>query len=55
MLRRRIVTGDEVDAYTWRRFYCWTQKAGAVKAVKRRTHKRERKEGRAEALRQLES
>lgn len=50
MSRRRIVTSGEQDVYTgWRRLYCWTQRAGAVKSVKRQTHKRERREGRAEA------
>lgn len=37
--------GDEQDCYTgWRKVIKWTQRAGAVKAVKRRTHKRERQE-----------
>jgi hypothetical protein len=44
--RRRITNGDEQDVYTgWRKVYVWTKRAGAVKAVKRRTHKRERQEG----------
>ena len=51
---RRIVTWDEQDAYTsWRRLYCYLQRAGAVKAIKRRTHRRERREGRAEIADQL--
>lgn len=49
MLKRRIVTGDEQDVYTaWRKLYCYTQRAGVVKAVKRRTHRRERQEGKVE-------
>jgi hypothetical protein len=49
-MARQIRDGDEYDAYTsWRRFYPYLQRAGAVKAIKRRTHKRERREGRAEA------
>lgn len=53
MTRRRIVTADEQDVYTgWRRVLVWTQRAGAVKAVKRGTHRRERREGKAEIERQ---
>ena len=49
-MARRIRDGDEQDAYTsWRRAYSYLQRAGAVKAIKRRTHKRERREGRADA------
>ena len=47
---RRIISNEEQDCYTrWRRLYCWTQRAGAVKAVKTRTHRRERREGKAQA------
>ena len=46
-MARRIVTGDETDAYGWRQWIGWGP--GEVKAIKRRTHKRERREGRAEA------
>lgn len=49
MARRRIITADEQDVYTgWRRIYCWTQRAGATSEVKRRTRRRERREGKAE-------
>lgn len=49
-MSRAVRGDDEQDAYTgWRRVLSWTQRAGAVKAVKRRTHKRERREGRREA------
>lgn len=49
-MARRIVNADEQDAYTrWRRLLCYTQRAGVVKAIKRRTHKRERREGKQEA------
>lgn len=52
---RRALTGDEVDAYSsWRKYYCYLQRPGAVKAIKRRTHRRERREGRAEIRDQLE-
>jgi hypothetical protein len=43
---KRIIKGSaEQDAYTaWRRLYCYTQRAGVVKSIKRMTHKRERRE-----------
>ena len=51
---RRIVTFDEQDAYTpWRKYLCYLSRAGAVKKVKKRTHKRERREAKAE-LRTIE-
>jgi len=44
-----MVTAEEYDAYTsWRKVLCYLQRPGAVKAIKRRTHKRERREGKAE-------
>lgn len=43
--KRKTVDGDEQDCYTrWRHMLVWTGRAGAVKKVKRRTHKRERQE-----------
>lgn len=47
---RRAITGwAEEDAYTsWRKFYCYLAKAGAVKYIKRRTHRRERREAKRE-------
>ena len=52
---RRIVTTEEQDAYTaWRHLYCYLAKPGAVKQVKRRTHRRERREGRAEIREQVQ-
>ena len=48
MGRRQMRTGDEYDALTrWRHRYCWTQRAGAVSAVKRRARRRERREAKA--------
>lgn len=48
---RRAVNGDEQDCYTgWRKVMKWTQRAGAVKKVKKRTHKRERQEWKKESL-----
>ena len=47
--RRRIVTAEEQDVYTdWRSMLRWVTRPGRVKAVKRRTHRRERREARAE-------
>lgn len=44
MGRRPIVNGDEQDVYTrWRHYLCYTERPGVVKAVKRATHKRERR------------
>jgi hypothetical protein len=49
MGRRAIVSWDEGDAYTpWRKVYCYLQKAGAVKYIKRKTHRRERREAKRE-------
>jgi hypothetical protein len=46
---RRIHDGDEQDVYTgWRKLYVWTKRAGAVKKIKKRTHKRERQEAKEE-------
>ena len=47
--QRRTVNGDEVDAYGYRKFYCYLQRAGVVRKIKRATHKRERQEGKREA------
>ena len=47
-MTRAIVTADEQDAYTrWRHVLRYLSRPGAVKAVKRRTHRRERREGKA--------
>ena len=54
-MKRRILSAEEQDAYTpWRKWLCYTQRAGVVKAIKRRTHRRERHEGKAEILEQQE-
>jgi hypothetical protein len=54
MIKRAIKTGDEQDAYTFaRRFYCYLARPGVVKKIKKRTHKRERKEGKLEIEQQL--
>ncbi len=45
MIKRIIKNADEQDVYTLaRKFYVWTQRAGAVKKIKKRTHRRERRE-----------
>jgi hypothetical protein len=47
---RAVKSGDEQDVLTpARRFYVWTQRAGACKKVKRRANRRERREGKREA------
>lgn len=44
-MKRIIKTWEEQDVYTkWRKLLIWTSRPGAVKSVKRRTHKRERRE-----------
>lgn len=54
MGRRAIVGWDEQNAYTsWRRLYCYLGKAGAVRFTKRRTHKRERHEARAQIRKEI--
>jgi hypothetical protein len=51
-MKRRTAGWVERDVHgRWRRLYCWTQKAGAVKKVKRIGNRRERREGRAQARR----
>lgn len=47
MSRRRVVTTDEQDLYTgWRHVLFWQR--GERKKIKKRTHRRERREARAE-------
>lgn len=54
-MKRRIVNGDEQDAYTaWRHLYIYLSRPGVVKAIKRRTHKRERREANREIRQQLD-
>ena len=44
-MKRIIKNADEQDAYTLaRKFYCYLARPGIVKKIKRRTHKRERRE-----------
>ena len=53
MGRRAIETYDETNAYTsWRQFYCYLQRAGAVKSIKRMTHRRERRQAKADIRRE---
>lgn len=54
VLMRQIKTSEEQDVYSkWRKVLIWASRPGAVKKVKRRTHKRERREAKAE-LRSME-
>jgi hypothetical protein len=49
MKRIPAKTGDEQDVFgPGRKYYCWTQRAGATDAVKRRYRRRERRTGKAE-------
>ena len=44
-MKRIMKSGEEYDVYTkWRKVLIWTKRPGAIKRVKRRTHKRERRE-----------
>ena len=55
LTQKRITkTGDEVDAYgKWRKYLSYLHRPGVVKSIKRRTHKRERREGVQEIREQL--
>jgi hypothetical protein len=53
MARRVDRSWDESDAYTkWRHYLKW--RPGQIARIKRRTHQRERREGRREITEQLE-
>lgn len=53
MGRQAIVTWAEEDAYTpWRKVLCYLQRPGAVKVIKRGTHRRVRREAKAEIRRE---
>lgn len=53
VLRRRVVTPEEQDVHTgWRRLYAYTARAGVTSAAKRRTRRRERREGKGELAHQ---
>jgi hypothetical protein len=55
MSSRRVISAEEQDAYTrWRDYVAYLRHAGNVKKIKRRTHRRERRKGRAEIREQLE-
>lgn len=54
MGRQAIDGWQEQDAYTsWRKLYCYLQRAGAVKSIKRGTHRRMRREALAEIRREM--
>ena len=55
MIQKRIIkTADEQDAYTgWRKYFIYLNRPGAVKKVKKSTHRRERREGKKEIKDQL--
>lgn len=55
-MKRVCLTGDESDAHSRfvRRILCCFQRAGFAKKIKQSTNRRERREGKAEALEQYE-
>lgn len=54
MIKRIIKTGDEQDAYTgFRKYLCYMSRPGVVKGIKKRTNRRERREGLLEIDAQL--
>lgn len=43
--KQKLIDGDEFDVVTkWRRWYCYLQRAGAVKSIKKKMNKRDRQE-----------
>jgi len=47
------MTGDEQDAFTaWRHLYCYLSRAGAVKRVKVRAHRYDRRVAKRAAIRE---
>lgn len=53
--RRRVVGGSEQDALTgWRRWYCYTQRAGVTSKIKRQARRRERREAKADTSRRVD-
>ena len=55
MGQRPARNGDEQDVFTgWRRFYCYTQRAGVTSSVKRRARRRERHEARLAIAREAD-
>jgi hypothetical protein len=54
---RRQITNDgyEQDIHTgWRRLYCYAKRAGAASYTKRRTRRRERREGKTDVSKRVE-
>lgn len=55
MNRRPIKGWDEQDVLTsWRRFYCYTQRAGVCAQVKRGARRRERRQSKIDIERERE-
>jgi hypothetical protein len=56
MGRRQITNdGHEQDIHIgWRRLYCYAKRAGAASYTKRRTRRRERREGKSEVRKRVE-
>lgn len=54
-MKRIIKDYDESTVYSrWRKLVIWTDRPGAVKKVKKRTHRRERREANKYIQEQLE-
>lgn len=53
MGKRRTISGDEVDVVYGRHRYHYLKRPGAASEIKRRMRRRERHEGKAEALSQV--
>lgn len=49
-VKRRAITAAEQDVVEARRWYCYTQRAGVASGVKRQMRRRERREGKREAI-----
>jgi cell division protein FtsI/penicillin-binding protein 2 len=48
-MKRITKTAAEVDVTTkWRRYYCYTQRAGVISGIKRQIRRRERRDAKAE-------
>lgn len=51
-MARRIEGGGEEDAFTgWRHLYCYLQRPGVRKAIKRRANRRDRRRAKREIQR----
>lgn len=47
-MKRKAKTAAEQDVVSWRRRYCYLQRAGVTAGIKRQMRRRERRESKAE-------